>query len=104
MAKKLSINVSGGPLASGFFSPETIKKAESEEVISTESAPPQTISEELPKPKNKGGRPRLDKKKEQYSLTMDPDLYLILKSKAKEKHRSFSQLVTDVMLDFLNND
>ena len=63
MAKKLSINVSGGPLASGFFSPETIKKAESEEVISTESAAPQTISEELPKPKNKGGRPRLDKKK-----------------------------------------
>jgi hypothetical protein len=35
---------------------------------------------------------------------MDPELYETLKAKAVEKQKSFSQLVTDVMLDFLNND
>ena len=56
------------------------------------------------KVKNKGGRPKSPKKKGQFTLTMDPELYETLKAKAVEKQKSFSQLVTDVMLDFLNND
>lgn len=105
MAKKLSINI---PTATGFFSPETIKKAEEEEAakvassVKSDSSDP-TASQEI-KEKNKGGRPKLEKKKKQFTLTMDPDLYIILKSKAAEKQTSFSQLVTDVMLDFLKNN
>mgnify|MGYP000535527959 CR=1 FL=1 len=44
------------------------------------------------------------RKRGKFTLTMDPELYETLKAKAVEKQKSFSQLVTDVMLDFLNND
>ena len=104
MAKKLSINV---PAATGFFSPATIKKAEEDAAKTAhavKSEPPDTPLSSKTKSKNKGGRPKSPKKKKQYTLTMDPELYETLKAKAVEKQKSFSQLVTDAMLDFLNND
>lgn len=101
MAKKLSINV---PAATGFFSPETIKKAEEDAAKTAPAVPSDVPLSPETKVKNKGGRPKSPKKKGQFTLTMDPDLYETLKSKAVEKQKSFSQLVTDVMLDFLNND
>lgn len=104
MAKKLSINV---PAATGFFSPETIKKAEenaAKVAPAVKSEPSDIPLSPQTKVKNKGGRPKSPKKKGQFTLTMDPDLYETLKAKAVEKQKSFSQLVTDVMLDFLNND
>jgi hypothetical protein len=96
--KKLSINV---PPAAGFFSPETIKKAEEAEknTSSAITSPPQPT-----KAKNKGGRPKSEVKKKQYTLTMDPALYDALKKKAKEKNKSFSSLVNDVMIDYLNKN
>lgn len=112
MAKNLSIKI---PTASRFFSPETIQQAEEEDSAEATPAVEPAVSESSPAvgsetsdstdpPKNKGGRPKLEKKKKQYTLTMDPDLYIALKDKAAEKQTSFSQLVTNVMLNFLEND
>ena len=82
MPKKTPINIDGGALAAGFFSSE--------------------LNQE--KPKSKGGRPKKDKKKQQYTLTMDPELYHKLRKKAEEKNTSFSQLVTDAMIDYLDEN
>lgn len=111
MAKNLSIKI---PTASRFFSPETIQQAKEDSAEATAAVEPAVsesspavgseISDSTDPPKNKGGRPKLEKKKKQYTLTMDPDLYIALKDKAAEKQTSFSQLVTNVMLDFLEND
>lgn len=98
MSKKLPINV---PVAAGFFSPETIRRAEEE---NAEKAAPINTDPSSTKVKNKGGRPKALKKKSQFTLTMDPDLYAALKDKAAEKQKSFSQLVTDTMLEYLRNN
>lgn len=54
-------------------------------------------------PKNteskKPGRPSKPHKKQQFSITMDPDLYASLQNIAAEKQTSFSQLVTNIILD-----
>ena len=52
--------------------------------------------------KKKIGRPTVENKKKQYSLTMHPDLYTKLMEKAKEERTSFSQLITNIALDYLN--
>lgn len=49
----------------------------------------------------KKGRPRKTHKKLQYTLTMDPDLHMLLESIADKKQTSFSQLVTDMVLKSL---
>lgn len=49
---------------------------------------------------NQKGRPRKTHKKLQYTLTMDPDLHMLLESIADKKQTSFSQLVTDIVLEF----
>lgn len=98
---KLSINVPPAPPAAGFFSPETIKKAEEAErnVISPDASLPQQSKE-----KNKGGRPKSEVKKKQYTLTMDPDLYDTLKKEAKARHISFSYLITEAALEYLSQN
>ena len=54
-------------------------------------------------PKNteskKPGRPSKPHKKQQFSITMDPNLYASLQNIAAEKQTSFSQLVTNIILD-----
>ena len=81
MPKKTPININGGALADGLFSPEFNHE----------------------KPKSKGGRPKKDNKKQQFTLTMDPELHKQLLKKATEEQKSFSQLVTDAMIDYLND-
>lgn len=97
MAKKIPININSGALAEGFFSTaskqqDTVKEAPAKATVSSTAAPK----------KNKGGRPRKEKKKQQYTLTMDPELYQQLRETASSMQKSFSQLVTDVMIDYLD--
>lgn len=102
MAKKPSININNGPLAAGFFSGEKIPEIEKENTVAIEKP---TNNQQTNKPeKNKGGRPKKENKKKQYTLTMDPDLYEKLKTEADQRHTSFSQLITTVMLEYLENN
>lgn len=103
MAKKLTIDVNKGALGSGFFSNNASVQQDDAAIPEPEIKPVHSQPEQ-PKVKNKGGRPKQAKKKAQYTLTMDPDLYQILRAKAEEKCTSFSQLVTDCMLEFLKNN
>lgn len=103
MAKKLTIDVNKGALGSGFFSNSSSAQQDAAAIPESEIKSVHSQSEQ-PKKKNKGGRPRKEKKKAQYSLTMDPDLYQTIRAKAEEKHTSFSQLVTDCMLEYLKNN
>lgn len=47
----------------------------------------------------KPGRPAKQRKKQQFSITMDPELYTSLQKIAEEKQTSFSQLVTNIILE-----
>ena len=47
----------------------------------------------------KPGRPAKQHKKQQFSITMDPELYASLQEIAEEKQTSFSQLVTNIILE-----
>lgn len=47
----------------------------------------------------KPGRPSKQHKKQQFSITMAPDLYASLQEIAEEKQTSFSQLVTNIILE-----
>lgn len=51
----------------------------------------------------KPGRPKKQHKKEQYSISMYPELYTFLKSMAEKKQTSFSQLVTSIVLDAIED-
>ena len=51
----------------------------------------------------KPGRPPKQHKKEQFSITMDPELYELLKHIAEKKQTSFSQLVTSIVLDAIED-
>lgn len=50
-------------------------------------------------PTKKPGRPAKQHKKQQFSITMDPELYASLQEIAEEKQTSFSQLVTNIILE-----
>ena len=81
MAKKLTIDVNKGALGSGFFSNNASVQQDDATIPEPEIKPVHSQPEQ-PKVKNKGGRPKQAKKKAQYTLTMDPDLYQILRAKA----------------------
>lgn len=49
--------------------------------------------------KKNPGRPPKQHKKQQFSITMDPELYAALQEIAEEKQTSFSQLVTNIILE-----
>lgn len=53
------------------------------------------------KEKKKRGRPTVANKKQQYTLTMNPDLYEVLSELAKANYKSFSQLVTDACVEYM---
>ena len=44
-------------------------------------------------------RPSKQHKKQQFSITKDPELYASLQEIAEEKQTSFSQLVTNIILE-----
>lgn len=56
------------------------------------------------KEKNKGGRPKKENKKKQYSLTMDPFLYKEVMEFANKKRTSFSQIMTNAILDYMEQN
>ena len=114
-AKMAKPNIKELDLASGFFSDsseqnsgkivapkiESVKEpAEKKKTpsLKTSSADKKKSSDG----KKKIGRPTVENKKKQYSLTMHPDLYTKLMEKAKEERTSFSQLITNIALDYLN--
>jgi predicted HicB family RNase H-like nuclease len=103
MAKKLTIDVNKGALGSGFFS-NSASVQQNDETIPEPEVKPVDSQPEQPKEKKRIGRPKQAKKKAQYTLTMDPDLYQRLRAKAEAKCTSFSQLVTDCMLEYLEKN
>lgn len=80
-------------------------KKEDMPVIETPEIKPDIdpIKEE-PIKKNKGGRPKKEKKKAQFSITMDPDLYKSVKEYAESKNISFSQIMVNSILQYMEND
>lgn len=105
-------NIKDMDLAAGFFSSsseETSDKivAPNIEVPKSPAKNPTTKPSQKKSTrtgKKKMGRPTVANKKKQYSLTMRPDLYELLMEKAKEKQTSFSQLITEAALDYLNRN
>lgn len=47
------------------------------------------------------GRPRVARKKKQYTLTMRPDLYERAKAEADRRGISFSSLVSDAFVEYM---
>ncbi len=75
MEKSLNIETTTGALSEGAFQSQKVCK--------------------------KKGRPAKKNKKKSYTITMDPTLYNTLQRMADDRLTSFSQLVTDVMIEYL---
>lgn len=107
MGKKLPpINTNAGPLASGFFSPETIHKAEKSEENSNQpvSNTVQTQST-APKPKHAGGRPpkKTEEKRKNHSIGFYPHDFARIQDYADASSKSVSQLITDAVFEYIRN-
>lgn len=93
-------NLKNVDLAANFFSDSVSEEKEVPKTVQSKK----DITAIINKEKNKGGRPKSPNKKKQYTLTMRPDLYERLCEKAAYKQTSFSQLITDAALEYLEKN
>lgn len=87
-----------------------LTSAKREEVREVENTPVtqevanNDLQENIKPAKNKGGRPKKENKKQQFSITMDPELYKKVKEYAETKRTSFSQLMVNAVLEYMEHD
>lgn len=83
----------------------TTKKQEfikEKKVAAKETSTKQTIKKDTKK--NKGGRPKKpkDQLRKQYTLTLRPETYQLIMSKASEENLSFAKYVERAVLDYIS--
>jgi hypothetical protein len=86
--------------------PEPTKETEKAAVEESESKKDDIQNTKPPKKEEeKRGRKSCEelgtRKKEQYTLTMHPDLYHTLKKLADSQYKSFSQLIADACIEYI---
>lgn len=59
------------------------------------------MSAENDSEKRRRGRPKVDNKKKQYTLTMRPDMYAQAQDEAAKRGISFSALVANALMEYL---
>jgi hypothetical protein len=53
-------------------------------------------------PRRGRGRPRVANKKKQYTLTMRPDMYSVAQQEAERRGISFSALIANALVEYLD--
>jgi hypothetical protein len=99
---KLKIPVSINPASSFIASASESAHENIESDINKDADSKAEATSKEEKLRGKPGRPRKPNKRQQYTLTMDPKLYGSLKKYAENHQLSFSQLITNAAIEYID--